>query len=145
MKKASRNNSGFTLIEVMIVVAIIGILSAIAIPMYGDYVTRSKVQEATSGLADLRVRMEQYFLDNRSYATGGACGVPMPATTKYFTFTCVATANTYTVSATGKATGGMTGFLYTVDQSNVQASTFTGLTGWNNSTTCWVSKKGETC
>ena len=145
MKKASRNNSGFTLIEVMIVVAIIGILSAIAIPMYGDYVTRSKVQEATSGLADLRVRMEQYFLDNRSYLNGAACGATMPATTKYFTFTCVATANTYTVSATGKATGGMTGFLYTVDQSNVQASTFTGLTGWNNSTTCWVSKKGETC
>ena len=145
MKKASRNNSGFTLIEVMIVVAIIGILSAIAIPMYGDYVTRSKVQEATSGLADLRVRMEQYFLDNRSYLNGAACGATMPVTTKYFTFTCVATANTYTVSATGKATGGMTGFLYTVDQSNVQASTFTGLTGWNNSTTCWVSKKGETC
>ncbi|MBL0122709.1 MAG: prepilin-type N-terminal cleavage/methylation domain-containing protein [Betaproteobacteria bacterium] len=74
MKRTSQANAGFTLIEVLIVVAIIGILSAIAMPMYGDYVTRSKIQQATAGLGDARVKMEQFFLDNRTYAGGAAPG-----------------------------------------------------------------------
>ena len=56
---------GFTLLEVMITVAIVGILAAIAIPSYGDYVTRSRIVEATNALGDYRNRMEKFFLDNR--------------------------------------------------------------------------------
>ncbi len=148
MKPASRINTGFSLIEVLIVVAILGIISSIAIPMYGDYVTRSKTQQATSGLADARVKLEQFFLDNRTYQGGGGtwtCGTPRP-TARYFTFTCDApTASTYTVTASGVATEGMAGFVYTINESNAQGSTFTGLSGWNNSATCWITKKGESC
>ena len=57
------------MIEVMIVVAIVAILAAIALPNYSDYVKRGKIIEATSGLSDMRTRYEQFYLDNRT-ATG---------------------------------------------------------------------------
>ena len=69
-----KRESGFTLIEIMIVVVIIGIIAAIAIPSYQDYVRRAQITEATNGLSDLRVRMEQFFQDNRTYPT--ACVLP---------------------------------------------------------------------
>ena len=136
---------GFTLIEVMIVVAIIGILSAIAMPQYSDYVKRGKAAEATSTLANLRVRMEQYYQDNRTYADVAgppAVVAPCTATIGYFTYSCtVQTATTYTLSAAPTSGQGMTGFAFTVDQNNTKTSTFDGTTG----ATCWLSKKDGYC
>ena len=72
---------GFTLIELMIAVAIIAILAAIAIPSYSEYVRRGRITEAISALSGMRVKMEQFFQDNRSYV--GACiagtVAPVPA------------------------------------------------------------------
>lgn len=136
---------GFTLIELMIVVAVIGILAAIAYPNYTDYVKRGKAAEATSTLADLRNRMEQYFQDNKTYVDTGGAVAPCTATagtTKYFTYACTTqTATTYTLTATPVAGQGVSNFSFTINQDNAKTSTFDGTVGAN----CWLNKKGGTC
>lgn len=143
---ARYRNAGFTLIELMIVVVVIGILSAIALPAYKNYIVRGRIPEATSNLSSAQVRMEQWFQDNRSYRVGATttCGVAMP-TGSYFTLTCTApTATTYTITATG--TGSMLGFTYTINESAARTSTITGVSGWTySSTTCWVTNTGGRC
>ena len=67
-RRAALGARGFTLIELLVVIAIIGVLVAIAAPSYADYVRRGRIVEAVTRLSDQRVRMEQYFLDNRRYA-----------------------------------------------------------------------------
>jgi len=60
---------GFTLIEILITVAIIGILSAVAYPSYTDYITQSNRTEAKRELARIANKMEQYYVDHRSYTS----------------------------------------------------------------------------
>lgn len=64
-----KNNKGFTLIEVMIVVAIIGILAAIAYPSYDEYVKRGNRTEGQAFLSDVAARQERYFSQNNAYIT----------------------------------------------------------------------------
>jgi type IV pilus assembly protein PilE len=140
---------GFTLIEVMIAVAIVGILAAIAVPSYTNYVRRGKIPEAIGILADGRLKFEQFFLDNRTYAgyVSGVCtplaagGTSFVATAKYFTYACVSGPTTYTITATGVAATGMTGYSYTINELNVKTSTVPGGAG----ATCWITKAGEVC
>jgi type IV pilus assembly protein PilE len=134
---------GFTLIELMIVVAIIGILSMIGIPAYNDYVTRGKLVDATSKLADMRIQLEQYYQDNRNYgSTSSACGIAMPAS-KYFTISCKwgtsGNDQSYKITATG--TINKTSFTYTIDETNTKTTT----SGWGNGNTCWITRKGDSC
>lgn len=148
---------GFTLIEMMIVVALIGVLTAIAVPQYNDYVKRSRIQRAVATLSDMRVKMEQYFQDNRTYVgacTAGTAAPPPPTDNTSFTFDCgTPTATTYTLTANGDGTGksGMTGFVYTVNQSNQKSTTLSSTAGkasagWSGSgNACWVINRGGDC
>lgn len=123
-----RNTKGFTLIELMVAVAILGILAAIAMPAYGRYVVRGKLSEVGAALSDARLRQEQYYADNRNYgAAAGACGA-VPANGQYFTITCLvgATNQTYTLTATGMADAGLGAagdYVYTITEAGAKATT----------------------
>ncbi len=133
---------GFTLVELMIVVAIIGILAGVGIPSYNNYSIKGKLVEATSALSDARVKMEQYFQDNRTYDAGGGttCPPAISLATTNFTYACSnLSATAYTITATGK--NSLSTYSYTIDQANVKTST----TAWGYSTSCWVTNKGGGC
>src|SRR6476469_8957852 len=92
---------GFTLIEVMIVVAIVAILASIALPSYRDYITRGKFPEATSQLAAAQVRMEQWFQDTRAYTGAPVCAAGA-LTSQNYTYSCnISSATAYVITATG--------------------------------------------
>ena len=127
---------GFTLIEIMIVVAIVGILASVALPMYNSYLARGKVVEAHSTLTSARIQMEQYYQDNRTYVAA-TC----PGASSYFTYACVTAANTFTITATNVASQGLGAagsYKYTINQSNVKATT--AFPGGKTSATTWISK-----
>lgn len=141
-----RRKSGFTLIEVMIVVAIVAILAAIALPSYSDYVKRARITEAVSTLSAHRVKMEQYFQDNRTYVGACLAGTiaSAPAPTPNFAFDCGApSGSTFTLTATAVAGSSLVPAQYTVTESNVRATT--PPTGWSNQLCGWVLKKDGSC
>jgi len=144
-----QRQAGFTLIEVMIVVAIIAILAAIALPAYSDYVIRGKLVAGTNALAALRAQMEQYYQDNRTYlSVSSSIASPCASSTTAdtFTLTCpTLTATAYTLTATGS--NRTAGAVYTVNQLNTQ--TTTGLpTSWGSvpaANQCWIMRRGDSC
>jgi type IV pilus assembly protein PilE len=146
--------TGFTLIELMVTVAIVAILATIALPAYNSYVLRGKLAEAYTNLANMRVQLEQYYQDNRDYgSTATVCGVAVPIfpAARYFSYTCNwgagASPQFFTVTATGVATDITKGFAFTIDQGNNKGTTVTAAVpvGWSGNNTCWVTKQGGTC
>lgn len=143
---------GVTLMELMVAVAIVGILAAVAVPQYKDYIRRGQLPEAFSGLSDFRIKMEQYYQDYRKYGTTNcADGTNAPAWnnfnpngSKYFTYSC-ALSNSgqgYTLTATGATGTQANGHIYTVDFNN--ARTTTKFKNATVSKTCWLVK-GDEC
>jgi type IV pilus assembly protein PilE len=136
----------------MITVAIVGILAAVAMPSYNNYIRRGQQPEAFNTLSDYRTKMELYYQDNRNYgsaaakcadATTASSWNTFPNTIKYFKFTCAAdtasgdsTQQSYTITATG-VTGQVTGDVYTIDQGGNRATT--NFKGSAVTASCWLT------
>ena len=138
---------GFTLIELMIVVAIAAILAAIAVPAYNRYVVRSKLHVAFGQMQMLATQMAQYAQDQRTYV--GACQAntvaPLP-TSSDFQYACpTLTATQYLITATGLAGTPLAGFAFSFDQNGTKATLATP-SGWAGSgSLCWVQDAAGTC
>ncbi len=140
MKTSNAASRGFTLIEVMITVALLGILVAVALPNYSSYVQRSRVPAALEGLNSYFTRMEQRYQDVANYGTGSTCGVTTLPSAAGFSFSCTTNGQTFTATATG--TGNMSGYGYTINQQGVR--TTTAHPKGTPTDTCW-STRGKTC
>ena len=150
---SSARQRAFTLIEVMIVVAIVAILAAIALPSYNDYITRGRLVDGTNALAALRSNMERHFQDNRTYqtVTVGASTFTSPCgalpTVQNYTFSCpVWTAAAYNLRATG--TGPLAGIVFELDAADTRTTTVSGsFASWSpvSPANCWVMRRGQTC
>jgi type IV pilus assembly protein PilE len=138
----SNAQRGFTLIELMIVVAIVGILAAVALPSYLDYLRRGKLVDGTTTLSALRARMEQYYLDNRKY-NGDGSPCKNPSDVGAFAFECEYNKSSYTITATGS--GSVADFAYTIDQDGVMATTALPSTWGTPSGKCWIIRPGSSC
>jgi type IV pilus assembly protein PilE len=134
-----KKQMGFSMIELMITLMIVGILGAVAYPSYTSYLEEGKVQEATAALAEGRIRFSQYFQDHGSYVDAEA--TICPHSTQYFDVDCGAPdATTYTLTADGK--NGMDGFSFSVTQANVRHSSSTK---WETDGDCWIMRRGGSC
>ena len=133
----------------MITVAIIGILAAVAVPAYNDYIRRAQIAEAFGLMSDYRVKLEQYFQDYKNYGSAVDANCADAATapawkafpgTQHFAVGCKVTATGYTLTVTGSS-GGAVGHTYTVDESNNQSTK--AFKGAAVDKPCWLQKGTE--
>jgi len=134
-----QRQSGFTLIEIMVVVAILGILSAIAMPSYTSYVMRARLVEAHSALASAQPRLESHWANEHTYEGFSA----VPGNTDNFDYDLTeADKSKYTLTATGK--GAALGFGFSIDQDGTRVTT-DAPAGWTTRDDCWIDRKEGLC
>lgn len=135
-----RPSRGFTLIELLIAMAVMALLTAVALPSYTAYVKRSKVPVGLDGLSSLSTRMEQCYQDTGTYTGCAPCGnsIPTPAN---FTLSCNIASDGKSYVATATGSGQVAGYAYTIDSSGNRATT---AHPQGAVATCWTTR-GKSC
>jgi type IV pilus assembly protein PilE len=137
MKPVSASASGFSLIELLVAMGVVGILAAIAVPAYSGYAQQSRRTDATRALSTARQVLERCYTLNYSYSTGcPALATSSPNGYYAIGFSAGPTATTYTLQATAqgiqaKDTACVT---FKIDNTGLQTST-----GTATALTCWGS------
>lgn len=146
-----RGAKGFTLIELMVTVALVAILASIAMPSYQAYARRGQLADAFTTLADMRVKMEQWYQDNKYYGTASNTATcpqlsgysAFPVSTKFFTISCGPGAvnatplQSFVITATG--IGGLTtGYDYTINNAGTKGTS--KFANNSSSAACWLTK-----
>lgn len=141
-----RSDVGFSLIELMVALAIAAIIGAVALPSYRDHMMRTRIPEATSGLLLTAMRLEQFYQDRRSYLDDETCGADLP-TSAFFDFRCepAADGQAFLLVARGTAGGMMEGFTYTLDQQGNARTTALPVAWGSAPLACWISRRGAAC
>lgn len=129
--KSAHRPRGFTLIEVMVVVAIVAILASIALPAYNDYINRSRARNAGNDLASLGLIIENLYQRNLAYPVGSGnadsyiTSTSAPAwagsQSDFFRYSVDVTATGYTLTATGQ--GSSSGCNLTLTSANARTVT----------------------
>lgn len=130
--------AGFTLIELMIALAVLAILIAVALPSYNSYVRRAKIPVGLDALSAFATRMEQRYQDVGSYGSNNACAFT-PSNVNNFTLSCELTNSGQGFTATATGTGTASDFKFTINASGARTTTYKSTT-----LNCW-STKGTVC
>ncbi|MNQ92871.1 Type II secretion system protein G precursor [compost metagenome] len=135
--KCSVTESGFTLIEVMIVIVVVAILAAIAVPSYGSFILKSHRDDAKVALATLQMAQEKYRGNNLAYATTlSDLGLTTTSPGGYYTIAIQsAAASVYEANAT--ATGQQTADTDCQELAVTQAGFSTDSSKTSNPSGCW--------
>ena len=144
--KQKQSIIGFTLIELMMVVLITSIITAIAIPSYRQYAIAARIPEATSQLTFYRFKMEQYYQDNHTYGKNSVCGIAI-TNTENFGYSCVTSSDgqTYRITAIGNNVNGMSGFTYTINEAGRATTTALPASWGTVPRDCWIVKANKGC
>ena len=117
-----RNHNGFTLVELMVTVAILGVVASIAIPAYNGYIKTSHKSECNNEMAAIKLAESEFFLDNNAYFKGGNVGELTTNSGNIYSpssaaagansecdYSVAITTTTFTITATPTTTGHLNG------------------------------------